>query len=342
MKVGRNQSLYNIAKAEIQRLIEIYLKLIEGTSNLENVTPEALSSKEAVVILLAGKGSQLDPNTATAENAIAEWERRQAVPFDIETRGTAGVYLKLREGAEGYFDELYEFTQGLTKFDAESIRKNPHWLPFLQHACGIFSKSKLKEIVGSVNDTGISEKAAERLAQCLKERVIPKNIMKGEILTRLGGTLEGIVRDLVGRILLESVVASALEPEGLPFQREEDYPHLPGVVYDFRADFILPNAASPKVFIEVRKSSSRHASLYAKDKMFSAINWKGNNRELLGVLVVDGAWTAVTLEILTRVFDYVVPISASRKLAKTIAAYLSGDQSKLKWIIDFRISKNQH
>jgi len=76
--------------------------------------------------------------------------------------------------------------------------------------------------------------------------------------------------------------------------------------------------------------------------MFSAINWKGNNKELLGVLIVDGAWTAVTLDILTRVFDYVVPISASRKLAKTIAAYLAGDQSKLKWIIDFRISKNQH
>lgn len=341
MEVGKNQSLYNIAKVEIQRLIEIYLKLIEDTSNLENVTPQALSSKEAIIILLAGKGIQLDSDTARAENAIAEWERRQAVPFDIETGVTAGVYLKLREVAEGYFDELYESTEGLNRFDPELIRNDPHWLPFLQHICGIFSKSKLKEIIGSVNDTGISVRAAERLVKCLKERVVPKNIVKGEILTRLGGTLEGIVSDLVGRVLLESVVASALEAEGLPFQREEDYPHLPGVVYDFRADFILPDATSPKVFIEVRKSSSRHASLYAKDKMFSAINWKGNNKELLGVLVVDGTWTAVTLEIMTKVFDYVVPISASRKLAKTIAAYLAGDQSKLKWIIDFRISENR-
>jgi hypothetical protein len=46
------------------------------------------------------------------------------------------------------------------------------------------------------------------------------------------------------------------------------------------------------VFIEVRKSSSRHASLYAKDKMFSAINWKGKTPDLLAALVVDGVETS--------------------------------------------------
>lgn len=151
--------------------------------------------------------------------------------------------------------------------------------------------------------------------------------------------MEGIVRDLVGRILLESVVASALKAEGLEFQREEEYDRLSGAIYDFRADFVLPNAQEPLVFIEVRKSSSRHASLYAKDKMFSAINWKGKHRNLLGVLVVDGPWTATTLDIMTRVFDYVVPLSSSAKLAKTISSYLQGDKSKLKWIIDFQIKE---
>ena len=175
----------------------------------------------------------------------------------------------------------------------------------------------------------------------MRSRVEPGKIRKGEILKRLDSTLEGIVRDLVGRVLLESVVASALEGERLPFIREDEYSSLTGVVYDFRADFVLPTAEEPRVFIEVRKSSTRHASLYAKDKMFSAINWKGRHRELLGILVVDGPWTGTTLQVMARVFDYVVPLGRAPELAKTVAAYLGGDTSKLKWLIDFRISENK-
>jgi len=334
------ESLYNIAKTEIQRLIKIYLRLVENTNNLDNVTVKSLSSPETIVILLAGIGSNLDPRKADPIRAVKEWERRRAIPFDIETSVTTGVYFKLREISEIYWDELTKETKNFSKIDSEYIKNNPQYLPFLQHVCGIFSKSKLKEIVGSVNDVQISAPAAKRLAECISERVDPRNIRKGEILTRLGGTLEGIVRDLVGRILLESVVANALEAEGLPFEREEEYETLKGVVYDFRADFVLPNSKKPRVFIEVRKSSSRHASLYAKDKMFSAINWKGENRDLLGVLVVDGQWTSATLNIMSKVFDYVIPISGSPKLAKILSAYISGDRSRLKWLIDFRISEN--
>ena len=77
---------------------------------------------------------------------------------------------------------------------------------------------------------------------------------------------------------------------------------------------------APKAFIEVRKSSSRHASLYAKDKMFSAINWKGKNQDLLAVLVVDGPWTGETLKVMTKLFDYVVPLSAVADVAGAISA----------------------
>ena len=90
-------------------------------------------------------------------------------------------------------------------------------------------------------------------------------------------------------------------------------------------------------YIEVRKSSSRHASLYAKDKMFSAINWKGKNKKLLAVLVVDGDWTGETLRVMANVFDYVVPIGRSVELAETVKSYLNGDESKLRWLIEFRI-----
>ncbi len=150
-------------------------------------------------------------------------------------------------------------------------------------------------------------------------------------------TLEGIVRDLVGRVLLESIVAKALEDARIPYKRESEYGHLPGVVYDFRADFVIPDNQEPKAFIEVRKSSTRHASLYAKDKMFSAVNWKGKNKNLLAVLVVHGPWTAETLRVMARVFDYVVPINAVADVAGALSAYLAGDRSRLKWLIDFSI-----
>ena len=93
-------------------------------------------------------------------------------------------------------------------------------------------------------------------------------------------------------------------------------------------------------FIEVRKSSSRHASLYAKDKMFSAINWKGKYKDMLGIVVAEGEWTNESLTTMSKVFDYVVPVSKSKELAENINKYLKGDKSILKWIIDFEIHQN--
>ena len=139
-------------------------------------------------------------------------------------------------------------------------------------------------------------------------------------------------------MLLESIVDSALRKHGIPFKREEEYASLGGVIYDFRADFVLPDEAEPAAFIEVRKSSSRHASLYAKDKMFSAINCKGKHKEMLGVLVADGEWTAETLRVMANVFDYAVPISRVNDLTETLGAYLNGDKTRLKWLIEFRIT----
>jgi hypothetical protein len=163
---------------------------------------------------------------------------------------------------------------------------------------------------------------------------------RGQLLQSIEPTLEGIVRDLVGRVALETIVATALNDAGVPYKRESEYSHIEGVVYDFRADFVIPDHQKPKAFIEVRKSSTRHASLYAKDKMFSAINWKGKNKELLAVLVADGPWTAETLKVMARVFDYVVPLAAAVDVAEVISAYLHGDRSKLRWLIDFSITSN--
>src|ERR1700688_709200 len=330
------RTLYQVADAEIRRCIDVYLRLAQQSNGLTALLPEYLPDDRARVIVMAGLGVTVQK--PTAEEVCSEWQRRQALAFDLETGITAGVYTNLRTIAETFYDELSAGTDGFTRFEPGYLAENPHLLPMLQHLGGIFSKAKLKALVGAVSDNSISKPAAERLSKLLSERVDPAHVVKGEILKRLEATLEGIVRDLVGRVLLESIVDAALRLRGLPFLREKQYDSLAGVVYDFRADFILPDASSPKVFIEVRKSSSRHASLYAKDKMFSAINWKGRRSDLLAVLVVDGDWTRETLRIMANVVDYVVPIGRVDELMHSIEAYLKGDRRKLKWLIEFRIS----
>jgi hypothetical protein len=67
------------------------------------------------------------------------------------------------------------------------------------------------------------------------------------------------------------------------------------------------------------------------------INWKGRNAKLLAILVVDGEWTGETLRVMANVFDYVVPIGRVTELVESVKAYLAGDESKLKWLIEFRI-----
>lgn len=330
------KTLYQIADYEIREYIKVYLSIAKETIGLTNIKPEHLEDLRAQRIVSAGFG--LPIQQTTPQNVYEEWQRRQAIAFDLETGITAGVYSNLRVVAESFYSQLFEATSGFRDFDSSFIAENPYLLPLLQHLSGIFSKSKLKETIGSASDNKISKPAAERLASLLAARVNPDTVEKGEILKRLESTLEGIVRDLVGRVLLESIVDVALRQRNLKFLREEQYKSIAGVVYDFRADFILPNEKVPKVFIEVRKSSSRHASLYAKDKMFSAINWKGKTPGLLGVLVIDGPWTGETLRVMADVFDYVVPIGRVDELVRNIEAYINGDETKLKWLIDFRIN----
>jgi hypothetical protein len=303
---------------------------------LADVSTVAVDTPRKAIILLAGLNASTE--NSSPETAVLEWERRRAIPLDVETGITAGVYTSIRGAGIRYLEEVKAGTDGFKSWSPEFIRTNPHTLPLLQHLSGIFSKAALKKQVGSLSDNSISLPAARRLATVLGARVDPENIREGEILKRLESTLEGIVRDLIGRVMLESIVESALKSANVPFKREEEYANLSGVVYDFRADFIVPDEKSPLAFIEVRKSSSRHASLYAKDKMFSAINWKGKHQEMLAILVVDGEWTAETLRVMARVFDYVVPLRHVNELAISISEYLAGDKAKLKWLIDFKIT----
>lgn len=330
-------TLYQLADAEIRSCIYDYLELAAATNGFEAVTESAIDTPRKAVILLAGLNATTDISSSAI--AVQEWERRRAIPLDVETGITAGVYSNIRHAGIQYLDEIKAGTDGFRSWNPVFIKNNPHTLPLLQHLAGIFSKSALKKQVGSVSDNSISLPAAKRLADLLSLRVVPDAVREGEILKRLESTLEGIVRDLIGRVMLESIVESALKAAKVPFKREEEYSGLTGVVYDIRADFVIPDEDHPLAFIEVRKSSSRHASLYAKDKMFSAINWKGRHKKMLAILVVDGEWTLETLRVMANVFDYVVPLRHVNELAHSISEYLSGDKTKLKWLIEFSISR---
>ena len=329
-------TLYQIADAEIRRCIREYLVLASDTNGFTSVTRSAIDTSRKAVILLAGINAPLDKRSPDV--VVREWERRRGIPVEIEVGITAGVYANIREAGIQYLEEVKEGTDGFRSWSPEFIRDNAHTLPLLQHIAGIFSKAALKRRVGSVSDKYISRPAAARLAAVLAERVVPGDVREGEVLQRLEATLEGIVRDLIGRVMLEAIVESALREAGVPYKRENEYAKLSGVVYDHRADFVIPNDEEPRAFIEVRKSSSRHASLYAKDKMFSAINWKGRHADILAILVVDGEWTGATLKIMAGVFDYVVPIHHVGDLALICRDYLAGDSTILKWLIEFRIS----
>ena len=334
-------TIYQKADEAMRLEIARYLTLAEKTRGFSFIDEEMLSDPLERLMFAAGIGLYVsDPTTIDPAHLVAEWNRKRAVPFDIERSVTIGVYSLIRPFADELYDAAAKLTNSFTEFDAEALLNNPHLLPIFQHLAGVFSKATLKREVGSVSDTGFSKPASERLSVFLSERVVPSSIVKANILQRMESTMEGIVRDLVGRVLLEEVVAESLKDENVPFLREGEYSSLAGVVYDFRADFVVPNAKQPIAFIEVRKSSSRHASLYAKDKMFSAINWKGHYQNLIGIIVVDGDWTQATLQAMAKVFDYVIPLHQCPYMAKVLKNATEGDDTVLKWLLNFSITEN--
>lgn len=320
----------------MSKIVVALLELSQKTSNFMQPKPDVWLESSSAEMLLCGKGYHVDdiPTLPSPDNA---WVARLAVPFSIELAATGTLYKRIQVFTDHLISEAYRQSVNFSSVAASWVRANPQFLPVFMHVAGAFSKQELKKQIGSASDKAISKPAAEKIALLL-QRASAGGIPEPErVKERIKATVEGIVRDLVGRLLLEQFVASALARHRVPFKREEEYKSLEGVVYDFRADFVVPDEVAPKAFLEVRKSSSRHASLYAKDKMFSAINWKGRHPECLAVLIIDGPWTDVTLKIMSRIFDYVIPINQVDEVAMKIKAYLEGDVSVLQWLVNFNI-----
>jgi len=320
----------------MKTIVDHLLRLSNESHGFVSPKDAHLADDNSAALLLCGKGLHIDELPPPAGRKKA-WLSRSALPFDLERAATGVIYSHLRVFVDELIEYAFDQTDAFQKATPEWIYENPQILPVITHVAGTFSKQELSRVVGHISDAGISKPAGKRLAKLLsslRRSQVPK---PDQVRERMKATTEGIVRDLVGRILLEEFVASALRRSRVPFRREGDYEALSGVVYDFRADFVVPEEDHPKAFVEVRKSSTRHASLYAKDKMFSAINWKGRHQDCLGILVVDGPWTGSSLEVMTKVFDYVVPISRISQVTEKIRDYLEGDKSVLRWLVHFRI-----
>lgn len=318
--------------------IDKYLEVVKETSKFTNFNEEIFNDVDAKELIFAGKS--LEIFKGTPKECLREIERVSSISFDIEKGVSYYVYKNSRNYVQDLITKAKEISKDFSTISPEDVKENPYLLPVWQASLKVSSKSNLKEIFGSVSDHNISKPSSEKISNYANDFYKSNPISTVEITERMERTLEGIVRDLVGRVLLESVVQNALEKAKVPYVIESDYNGIDGVVYKFRADFVIPNAERPLAFIEVRKSSSRHASLYAKDKMFSAINWKGKHKNMIGIIVTEGSWTQETLSIMSNVFDYVVPLSDAETLANNIKKYIDGDDSILKWIINFSIDKN--
>lgn len=332
-------TLYKLAADAMEDYIEIYLALSKQSDGFSNIQNLDLTSRNSRLVIIHGLSIELDPDSSTPEEIKREAERILAVTLDTESAITAGVYERMRLFANFLVNRLFQETDELHSLSSEYVSSNPGLLPFFQQLAGLRSKSELKREIGNASDSNIPKMIAERLLERIVRNLRTRTFSKERLLQAVEPTLEGMVRDLVGKVLLENIVADALSNLQIPFMRESEYDSLRGVIYDFRADFVIPDAQNPVAFIEVRKSSTRHASLYAKDKMFSAINWKGRNQSLLGILVVEGAWTRETLRVMANVFDYVTPLTRVSQVAEVTRAYLDGDRTKLKWLINFSIKE---
>jgi hypothetical protein len=331
------QTLYQFGKEATLRLIAEYLALLEATQGLHDVRPEHFENETWRLLLLGGKGLQPGEVPDHPIPAHALHEGRRAVSHDIQSAVSGPLYVQMSRHALALAGRAAELSENFAHLSAEELRAEAELLPVFMHAAGVFSMSVLRKEVGRVADTGLSVPASVRAVEFLVPRFLD-DVDLERLVERLGSTIEGQVRDLLGRYLLESVVEAAFSRLGVPFQREEEYTSLAGVVYDHRADFVVPDATAPKLFVEVRRSAARHSSLYAKDKMFSAINWKGRHSDLIGVLILDGEWSRNSRLALARVFDYVLPVSSADELARIAKAYIGGDSSKLLRLIRFEIA----
>ena len=130
-------TLYGLAKEAMKDYVQVYLELTRNTSGLANILPEHVQEFAQKLVVLSGIDSSLEPVSSSAEQVVQEWRRRQAVPFDVESAITKGVYIQLRNRVENLLDELEQATKGFLEFHSSYIQSHPYMLPILQRLANI-------------------------------------------------------------------------------------------------------------------------------------------------------------------------------------------------------------
>ncbi len=182
-------TLYGLAKEAMKDYVQVYLELTRNTSGLANILPEHVQEFAQKLVVLSGIDSSLEPVSSSAEQVVQEWRRRQAVPFDVESAITKGVYIQLRNRVENLLDELEQATKGFLEFHSSYIQSHPYMLPILQRLANISSKAELKKRIGNVSDNGISASAARKMSELLNQRKPGQNMNRGQILQSIEPTL---------------------------------------------------------------------------------------------------------------------------------------------------------
>lgn len=279
-------------------------------------------------ILLAG--CSLEDRNCPASN-LAGWMAASA-PFNADTAAKVLLTERLRPVAKELVRRTFEETASLSVLTAEWVCANPASVLVLMHALGASSRKEFraKAQLTSMNSTRIGLPDARRMVDyILASDIVPDP----EAVERaLGGTIEGIVRDLVGKNLHEGFVERAFADAGIPFVREEDIDGIRGTVHSGRPDFVVPDARNPMALIEVRKAESNHASLYGHEKMLGAINWKDAHPGCIAIMVYAGGWNRKVLEEMESVFDYVIPVLDSATAARIVKAHLAGHDMRRRHI----------
>lgn len=302
----------------------ILLELAASTKGFEEVTVEHFECPKQSALLLSGKGLEC---SGTHEGNLAAWTLKKS-KFDHAAVAGKIVADKLRAHASEILSYVLKETSGLTDISAEWVAGHPFALPVYVNAAGTCSKKRFKGNLklSGASDRHIGATDAERIVASLKpETVLPER----EILAGMEGLIEGIVRDQIGKVVNEGFVKQALDDLNIPYVRDEGGVKLiEGKHSASRADFASPCNKRPKVFIDVRKSATNHASHYASDLSNSVADRITAHPECLAVLVYDGDWTGPALERVSKGYDHVFHVHDSAKAAILVQRHLNGDDMR--------------
>lgn len=296
--------------------------LFLATAGFTEASEDDFTCPERGPILLAGK--RLACLGSASANRVA-WKTSGN---DFEHAVAAGQVVagKLRIRAAEIVDFVFKETAQMTNVTPDWIMAHPYALPVFVNATGTVSKKKFKSHFKLTNatDRNIGRTDATRIADGIQPDMV---IAPREIVAGMESLIEGIVRDQIGKVVNEAFIQQALDRLDVPYVRDEGGSNqIEGLVSASRADIAVPHNNNPKVFIEVRKSTANHASLYASSLMFSALDRRGKHPDSLAIMLYDGAWSGATKALMENAFHYVFHVLESDRAAEIVKRHLSGEE----------------